>query len=263
MTTIPTTVTPFQALRQGFLLAGRSFTKLLKNPTELIGLIVQPVIMLILFVFVLGGAISGGNREAYVQQLVPGLMVYTTLLVSLGTGVALCTDVTGGVFDRFRSMPIARSAPLIGAVLGDLPRYAFSVALTLGFGFLVGFEVQTNPFAVLLDLLLMVLFALSLCWISVWIGLVVKSPQTVPNVLFLFIMPLSFGSSIFVSGTTMPGWLQAVTEVNPASFMTEVNRGLLHGGPVAGPLLGGLAWMVGLIAVFYPLAMVAYRRRMR
>ncbi|MFC0116183.1 ABC transporter permease [Kibdelosporangium aridum] len=263
MTTVSPTVPPAQAIRHGFVLAGRAFGKLVKNPTEVIGLVIQPLIMLVLFVFVLGGAISGGNTDAYVQQLVPGLMVYSTLLVSLGTGVALCTDVTNGVFDRFRSMPIARSAPLIGAVLGDLPRYAISVALTLGFGFLVGFDVQTNVFAVLLDLLLMVLFALSLCWISVWIGLLVNSPQTVPNLLFLFIMPLSFGSSIFVSGSTMPGWLAAVTEVNPASFMTEVNRGLLHGGPVAEPLLGGLAWMAGLIAVFYPLAMVAYRRRMR
>ncbi|RSM82141.1 ABC transporter [Kibdelosporangium aridum] len=263
MTTVSPTVPPTQAVRHGFLLAGRAFGKLIKNPSDIIGLVVQPLITMILFVFVLGGAISGGNTDAYVQQLVPGLMVYSTLLVSLATGVALCTDVSNGVFDRFRSMPIARSAPLIGAVLGDLPRYFFSVVLTLGFGFMVGFEVQTNVFAVLIDLIVMALFALSLCWMSVWIGLLVKNPQTVPGLLMLLIMPLSFGSSIFVSGTTMPGWLEAVTEVNPASFMTEVNRGLLHGGPVAEPLLGGLVWMAGLIAVFYPLAMVAYRRRMR
>ncbi|CAM4040884.1 ABC transporter permease [Kibdelosporangium persicum] len=258
-----TTISPSRALRHSMLMAGRTAAKSVKNPAVLVELVIQPLVMLVLFSLVLGGAISGGDSDAYTRQLVPGLMVYSALLVSVGTGVALSTDITKGVFDRFRSMPIARSAPLVGTVVGDLFRYTACIVLTLGFGYLFGFRVTTGVVPMLLDLVLMIGFSFSLCWISVWVGMLAGKPETVQGYLFILIMPISFGSTIFVQSSTLPGWLAAWTDINPVSLLSEVNRGLLTGGPVGGPLLGALAWMAGFVVVFYPLAMAAYKRRMR
>nr|WP_198152051.1 ABC transporter permease [Kibdelosporangium sp. MJ126-NF4]CEL23302.1 ABC daunorubicin resistance transporter, transmembrane permease component [Kibdelosporangium sp. MJ126-NF4]CTQ94464.1 ABC daunorubicin resistance transporter, transmembrane permease component [Kibdelosporangium sp. MJ126-NF4] len=260
--TPPRRISPAQAMGHGFTLAGRNLRKIVKNPEQLIDVTLQPLIMLVMFTYLLGGAISGGNRDAYLQLLLPGLMVQTVLFASLGTGIGLATDISKGVFDRFRSMPIARSAPLLGAVFGDILRYVITLAILVGVGVIFGFRIHTDPVSVLLDFALMVVFGLCLCWISVWVGMLVKSPQAVPGVMVAFIMPLTFVSNVFVETSTLPAWMQAFTDVQPVTLLTEVNRGLLNGGPVAGPLLGSIAWMVGLVAVFYPLAMVAYRRRM-
>jgi oleandomycin transport system permease protein len=176
--------------------------------------------------------------------------------------MGLCTDISKGVFDRFRSLPIARSAPLVGAVLADVVRFSISLVIMLGIGYIMGFRIQTGPLETLLDLVLMIGFGLSLCWASVWVGMLVKSPQAVPGAMIAFILPLGFASNIFVPSSTMPGWLQTVTDVNPVTFLSDVNRALLNGGEVGGPLLGALAWMAGFFLVFYPLAMRAYRRRM-
>ena len=256
------TISPARAIGHGITLAGRSIRKIRKNPEQLIDVTIQPLIMLVMFTFLFGGAIGGGDRTGYLQQLLPGLMVQTTLFASLGTGVALCTDITKGVFDRFRSLPIARSAPLLGAVFGDVIRYAVSLIIMLAFGTLLGFRIHTDPLSTVLDLLLMIAFGLCLCWVSVLVGLLVKSPQAVPGALVAFILPLTFASNVFVPTSTLPRWLQAFTDVNPVTLLTEVNRGLLNGGPVSGPLFGALAWMVGFVVVFYPLAMRVYRRRM-
>jgi oleandomycin transport system permease protein len=265
MTTITLShhIGPLRALRHGITLAARSVRKIPKNPEQLVDVTIQPLIMLVLFTFVFGGAIGGGDRTAYLELLLPGLMVQTMLFASLGTGVALCTDISKGVFDRFRSLPIARSAPLLGAVFGDVVRYVISLVIMLGFGMILGFRITTDPLSAVLDVALMVAFGLCLCWVSVLVGLLVKSPQAVPGVLVAFILPMTFASNVFVQTSTLPGWLQGFTDVNPVSLLARVNRGLLTGGPVGGPLAGALLWMVGFIVVFYPLAMRAYRRRMR
>jgi oleandomycin transport system permease protein len=260
--TMPRSIGPGRTLRHGVTLAGRSIRKIRKNPEQLVDVTIQPILMLVMFTFLFGGAIGGGDRTAYLQLLLPGLMVQTTLFASLGTGVALCTDISKGVFDRFRSMPIARSAPLLGAVFGDVVRYAVSLVIMLVFGTILGFRIHTDPLSTLLDMVLMIAFGLCLCWVSVLVGMVVKSPQAVPGALIAFILPLTFASNVFVPTSTLPGWLQAFTDVNPVTLLTEVNRGLLNGGPVAGPLGGALLWMAGFVVVFYPLAMRAYRRRL-
>jgi oleandomycin transport system permease protein len=257
---VPNHVSPLRTIRQGLTLAGRGIRKIRKNPEQLIDVTLQPILMLVMFTYLFGGAI-GGNRDTYLQNLLPGLMVQTTLFASLGIGVALCTDISKGVFDRFRSLPIARSAPLLGAVFGDVVRYAISLVIMLVFGMILGFRVQTDPLSAVLDLLLMIAFGLCLCWASVLVGMIVKSPQAVPGALIAFILPLTFASNVFVPTETLPGWLQAFTNINPVTLLTEVNRGLLNGGAVGRPLLWGLVWMVGFVAVFYPLAMRAYRRR--
>ncbi|MBP2321331.1 oleandomycin transport system permease protein [Kibdelosporangium banguiense] len=259
--TVRSSIGPVQALGHSLTLAGRNARKIFQNPEQLIDVTLQPLIMMLLFTYVFGGAL-GGDRDAYLQMLLPGVMVQTTLFASLATGMSLCTDISKGVFDRFRSMPIGRSAPLVGAVLADVVRFTIAIVIMLGFGYLMGFRIQTSVFAALLDIVLMIGFGLSLCWVSVWVGMLVKNPQAVPGAMIAFILPLGFASNIFVPSETMPGWLKAFTDINPVTFLTDVNRALLTGGPVGSHLLGALAWMAGFVLVFYPLAMRAYKRRM-
>jgi oleandomycin transport system permease protein len=263
MSAAPQRIGPLQAAGHILALAARNISKIRKNPDTLLDVTIQPLLMLVMFTFLFGGAISGGDRGAYLQELVPGLLVFSTLFVSVGTGVALCTDIQKGVFDRFRSMPIARSAPLAGTVVGDVVRYLIAGLILLGFGMVLGFRVQTGPLEVLLTLALMIAFGLSVCWISVLVGMVVRTPGAVPGVLIGVIMPLSFGSNVFVPSDTLPGWLRTWVEINPVTLLTDVSRGLMVGeGSIGGPLLGALAWMAGFVLVFFPLSMRAYRRRL-
>ena len=168
-----------------------------------------------MFVYLFGGALKG-NTHDYLQVLLPGLMVQNIAFASMGTGYSLNTDITKGVFDRFRSMPIARSAPLVGAVLGDIVRYLVAMAVLLvTFAVILGFRVHTDPVSFLIAVALMVVFGLCLCWVSVLVGMLVKSPQAVPGTLVAFMMPLTFGSNVFVDPSTMPGWLAGLGARQP------------------------------------------------
>ncbi|HEX3787650.1 MAG TPA: ABC transporter permease [Pseudonocardiaceae bacterium] len=251
---------PARAMRHALSLAGRNLVKMRKSPESLIDVTLQPILFLVLFVFLFGGAISG-NWHLYLESLVPGLMVQNTMFASMGTGYGLGTDLDKGVFDRFRSLPIARSAPLVGAVLGDTIRLVVAMVVLLSFASILGFRVHTNPVSALVAVALMVLAGLALCWIGVFVAMLVKSPQAMQGVMIAFIMPLSFGSNVFVPSSTLPGWLQAWTNISPVSKLVDAARGLMLGGAVATPVLAALAWLVGIVAVFFPLAMWAYRRR--
>ena len=179
----------------------------------------------------------------------------------MAIGVNLNTDLEKGVFDRFRSLPISRAAPLVGAVLADVIRYLILTVVILGFGYVLGFRVQTGVLQAIAACLLAVSFALCLCWISVWIGMVARTPGAVQGITFLAVLPLSFASSTFADPDTMPGWLQAVTDYNPLSQLVDAVRGLLLGGPVATPVWHTLLAMAVLLVVFVPLALRAYARR--
>ncbi|MGI5284624.1 ABC transporter permease [Nonomuraea polychroma] len=252
--------TPAQALQHSLVLAGRGVTKLRKSPVQLVDVILTPVVFLLMFVYLFGGAIAGGDLDAYLQAIVPGIMVMTVFQASVGIGVSLNADAGTGVFDRFRSMPVTRSAPLIGAVLADLVRYLVSLAVLLGLALIMGYRIHTGPLATLAGIGLLLAFGLSFAWLSVYVGMLVKTPGSVTGLMTILILPLTFASNVFVPSQTMPGWLQVWSDVNPVSLMSDAIRGLLNGGPVAGSLLGALAWMAGAIAVFFPLAMRAYRR---
>src|SRR5262252_4477113 len=251
---------PVTGLRNAFTLTWRSVLKLRTNMEELVGLSLQPIMFLLLFTFVFGGAIAGGTH-AYLQFELPGLLVMTVVFATLGTGLMLNQDITGGVFDRFRSLPIARWAPLAGAVLGDMVRYMISVAITLGFGMVLGFRIETSPLAAAAGCLLLLLFAASMCWISALLGLLVKTPQAVQWFGFLIMFPLVFGSNLLVPQATMPGWLQGFVKVNPITHLTEAERALLIGGPAAAPVVKSLLWALAIFVVFAPLAVRVYRRK--
>jgi oleandomycin transport system permease protein len=251
---------PLTGLRNTFTLTWRSVLKIRTNMEDLVGLSLQPIMFLLLFTYVFGGAIKGGTH-AYLQYSLPGLLVMTVVFATLGTGLMLNQDIAGGVFDRFRSLPIARSAPLGGAVLGDMVRYMISVAITLGFAMVLGFRIGTNPVAAAAGCLLLLFFAVCMCWVSALIGMLVKTPQGVQMYGFLAMFPLVFGSNLLVPQTTMPGWLQAFVNVNPITDLTNAERGLLTGGPVGTPALRSVLWALGIFVVFAPLAVRAYRRR--
>lgn len=260
MAAAPLRIGPAQAGRHSLALAGRGITKFAKSPAQLVDVILTPIIFLLMFVYIFGGAIAGGDSDAYLQMIVPGIMVMTVFQASIGIGVSLNADASTGMFDRFRSMPIARSGPLIGAVLADIVRYVVCLGTLVALATAMGYRIETNPVAALAAVGLLMCFALSFSWMSVYLGMLVKTPATVQGLMTVLVLPLTFASNVAVSSETMPGWLQAWSDINPVSLMADTMRGLLNGGEVAGPLLGGLAWMVGVVAVFFPLAMRAYRK---
>ncbi|MEU0090191.1 ABC transporter permease [Kribbella sp. NPDC006257] len=253
---------PFAWVEQSLTLAWRNIVRIKQNPEALADVTFQPIIFLVLFVFVFGGAISTTGRwQDYLPLVLPGILVQSVVFSTMGTGVGLNDDFAKGVFDRFRSLPIARVAPLIGAVLGDAVRYILSIVILMTSGLILGFHFGDGVLNGLAALLLILGFALSLCWIWVWLGLTMKTAQGVQGIAFLVMFPLTFGSNIFVKTDTLPGWLQSWVHVNPIAHLVDAMRGLMLGGPVQKPLLTTLAWMIGLVAVFAPLAIRAYRRR--
>ncbi|SDT51130.1 ABC transporter permease [Actinoplanes derwentensis] len=242
-------------------LAQRSLIKTIRTPEALIDVTIQPVIFLLLFTYLFGGAIGDGDRHAYLQFLLPGMLAQSLAMGGVALGQNLNADIEKGVFDRFRSLPISRAAPLIGAVLADVVRYLSVCVVMLGFGTIMGFRVETGFLPAVAAVALSIGFGLCFCWISVWVGMLARTSGAVQGIMFLLVLPLTFGSNVFVSTDTLPGWLQAFVSVNPITPLVKTIRGLLVSGPVAGPLVTTLCWMAGLLVVFVPLALRAYARR--
>ncbi len=251
----------FRNLRHAFALARRSLIKTWRTPEALIDVTLQPVIFLLLFTYIFGGAIANGSQATYLQFLLPGILGQSIAMAGVALGQNLNSDIEKGVFDRFRSLPIARLAPLVGAVVADIGRYTVLCVVTLGTGMLMGFRAGTSPLEVLAAIGLSIAFALCFCWISVFVGMLARSPGAVQGIMFLLVLPLSFASNTFVPVSTMPDWLQSFVKVNPISDLVGAVRGLMLGGPVADNLYLTLGWMGALLVVFVPLALWAYRRR--
>ncbi len=249
-----------QTVSHSFALAGRGFMKFMKSPIQLVDVILTPVISLLMFVYLFGKAMSQGDPDAYLQMVVPGVMVMAVFQASIGIGSALAADASTGIFDRFRSMPIARSAPLIGAVLADIVRYVACLVTLVVLALIMGYRFETNVVAAAGALALLIGFALAFSWMSVFLGMLIKNPTSVQGLMTILILPLTFASNVFMTKETMAGWLQAFSDVNPVSLVADAVRGLLNGGPVAHGLTGSLIWMAGVVAVFFPLAMRAYRK---
>jgi oleandomycin transport system permease protein len=247
--------------RHALVLAKRNLIKSMRTPEQFMDVTLQPIIFLALFTYVFGGALSGGSQHAYLEFLLPGMLGQTVAMTSITIGQNLHADIDNGVFDRFRSLPIGRAVPLIGAVLAEFTRYATVCVVTMAVGYLIGFRIATDPVKLLASLLLTICFAASFAWVSVFVGMTVRSAGAVQGVMFLFIFPLSFGSNVFVRTSTMPGWLQAFVKVNPLSHLVSAARGLMLGGPVGSQVGWTFAWCAVLLAVFFPLALRGYIRR--
>ncbi len=254
-------LSPLAGLRNSFTLTWRSVLKIRTNSEDLLGLSLQPIMFLLLFTYVFGGAIAHGSTHRYLQYVLPGILVQTVLFATLGTGLMLNQDISAGIFDRFRSLPIARWAPLAGAIMGDVTRYVISVVITLGFAMVLGFRITTNPLAAVAGCLLVLAFAMAMCWLSALIGMLVKTPQGVQAFGFTAMFPIVFASGLLVPIQTMPGWLQAFAKANPMTLLAAACRGLMTGGPVAVYAGESMLWALGIVVVFAPLAVRAYRRR--
>ncbi|AHH95949.1 ABC transporter permease [Kutzneria viridogrisea] len=246
--------------RHSLAVARRNLVQVKNDPGQLLAATLTPVLFTVVFLYVLGGAISGG-QAGYQQYLMPGIMAQTVTVASIATGIGLNLDFGSGVMDRFRSLPIARSAVLTGRILADACRLVLGQLVVLGFALVIGFRVQTGVLPAVGAVLLMSLYGIALCWIAAYVGLRIRSMQTVQTIGFLWLTPLQFASSIFAPASTMPDWLRVFVEVNPTSLVTDTCRGLLIGGPVAGSAAGALLWIAAMIAVFAPLAVREYRRR--
>jgi len=247
------------ALSAVLTLAWRAMLKIKHVPFQLFDVTAFPIMFTLLFTFLFGGALEGSPR-AYVQYLVPGILVQTVVFLTVYTGVGLNTDITKGLFDRFRSLPMWQPAPVLGALAGDLFRYSLASAIVLVVGLILGFRPRGGPAGVLLAVALIIVFGLCLSWLWIIIGMLVKSPESVMTTSFLFLMPLTFASDIFVKISTMPAWLQVIVGHNPVTRLATASRGLIHGQDVGSDILWVLVASAAIVAVAAPVAMRMYHR---
>lgn len=242
-------------------LAWRTLLQIRHNPWELADFSIQPVLFLLLFLFVFGGAIAGTTAD-YLAYMLPGVIVMNMTFVTVYVGHGLNTDLTKGFFDRLRSLPIAPWTPLAGRIIADLVKQGWCILLLLAVGYLLGFRVTTSPAAVIGMIVLVLTFALAMSWLMVLVGVIARDPEHVQLFGFTALFPVTFVSNAFVPVETMPPWLQTVVHLNPVSLLADAVRGLLGGGEVLAPALGVLAWSLVITVVFAPLSLWALRRRL-
>jgi ABC-2 type transport system permease protein len=238
----------------------RGMLKIKHVPEQLIDVTLTPVLFTLMFTYLFGGAIAGSTGE-YLQFILPGILVMSVLFTTVYSGVALNTDVTKGVVDRFRSLPIWRPAPLVGAVVGDSVRYlvAATVVVVLGVG--LGFRPDAGVGGVLAAILLVVVFSFGLAWVFTTVGMVMRSPNAVMNTGFMALFPVTFLSNVFVEPDTLPSALEAFVDINPISFLVTASRGLMEGTASTGDIAVVLATTAVLTAVFAPLTVRLYRNK--
>jgi oleandomycin transport system permease protein len=243
-------------------LARRNMLQIKQDPESMFDAVLMPVIFTLLFVYVFGGAVSGkGHQQEYVNYVIPGLMAMMGMNIAMAVGTGINDDFKKGVMDRFRTMPIARSSVLIAKILVEVGRMLIATTILLGMGFALGLTIETNVFQLLGAVALSTVFGASLMWIFILLGLTMKTAQAVQGVAMLVLMPLQFGSSIFAKPTTMPGWLEGFTKVNPLSNLADAARAMVNGGAVAHSVWITLAWSVGITVVTAPLAVARFRKK--
>jgi ABC-2 type transport system permease protein/oleandomycin transport system permease protein len=238
----------------------RNLYRYIRVPTLLLFSTIQPIMFVLLFTYVFGGAIQVPGVDNYIDFLMAGILVQTVIFGSTQTGVGLAEDMSRGMVDRFRSLPMARSAVLAGRTLSDTVRNLFVVCLMLVVGTLVGFRFHAGVVPAVGAVGLALAFGLAFSWISALIGLSVRDVESAQAAGFVWVFPLVFASSAFVPVATMPGWLQAFADINPVTITVNALRALTLGGPTVRPVLEALAWIAGLLLVFVPLAVNRYRR---
>jgi ABC-2 type transport system permease protein len=229
-------------------------------PEQLLDATLTPVLFLLMFTYLFGGAIEGSTGE-YLDYIFPGVLATSVVFTTVYSGVALNTDVTKGVVERFRSLPISRPAPLVGALLGDSVRYVVAATVTVVVGVAMGYRPGGGVGGVLAAILLVVLYCFGLSWIFTTLGLLLRAPNAVMNAGFMGIFPLTFLSNVFVEPDTLPGWLETFVDVNPISHLVTASRGLLEGTANGGDIALVLATAAALTAVFAPLTTRLYRNR--
>ena len=252
----PPTVSPLSA---ALTFGWRGMLKVRHVPEQLLDVTITPVMFLLMFLYLFGGAVAGSTSE-YLDYILPGILVMSVLFTTVYSGVALNTDITKGVVDRFRSLPVWRPAPLVGSLLGDAVRYLVAGTVIITLGVILGYRPGAGFGGAVTALGLVVLFAFGLSWVFSTLGLLLRSPNAVMNAGFMGIFPFTFLSNVFVDPATLPSGLKAFVDVNPISILTNATRGLMEGNPDAGDIAIVVAVAVALTAVFAPLTSRLYRR---
>ncbi len=240
-------------------LAWRAMLKIKHVPFQLFDVTITPIMFTLLFTYIFGGAIAGSPGD-YIQYLLPGIVVQTIVFITVYTGVGLNTDIQKGLYDRFRSLPIWQPSPLLGALLGDVFRYAMATTLIVVLGTILGFRPGGGLLGVLAAVGLVLLFAFAMSWLWIIIGMLVRTPESVMTTSFVFLMPLTFASNIFVGLDTMPGWLQTVVGNNPVTFLADAARKLMHGDPAGPEVLRVVIATAVVLAIAVPIAIRLYRK---
>lgn len=239
----------------------RALLKIKHVPEQLVDVTMFPIMFTLMFTYLFGGALAGSTQE-YLQFLLPGILAQANVMITMNTGITLNTDIQKGIFDRFRSLPAWRPSPLVGALLGDLVRYSIGSAIVIMLGLVLGFRPEGGAVGVVLSVALLLVFSFCLSWLWTMLSLILRTPNSVAGVSMMVMFPLTFVSNIFVDPKTMPGWMQAVVEVNPITHLATVVRGLMDGSVPAGEIGWVLVSSVLLVAVFGPITMVLYRNKM-
>jgi ABC-2 type transport system permease protein len=250
---------PASAVSASFTLGWRAILKIKHVPFQLFDVTAFPLMMTLMFTFLFGGALAGSPRE-YIQWLLPGILVQTVMFITVYTGMGLNTDISKGIYDRFRSLPIWQSAPVFGALIGDVLRYLLAASMVIVMGLILGFSPGGGVIGVVLAVGLVLLFAFSVSWIWIIVSMLVKTPESVMTTSFLLLFPLTFVSNIFVDPATMPSWLQTVVGYNPVTHLATASRGLMHGTVAMADVAWVLIASVVITAVFAPIALHMFHR---
>jgi ABC-2 type transport system permease protein len=267
-TTTPVTERPLSVrpsvqdtLRQTFAMAWRALKKMRRNPEQFFDVTLQPILFTAMFAYVFGGAVSGSVAD-YLPLMIPGILAQTALTACMATGTQMREDMDKGVFDRFKSLPIARIAPLAGPMMADLLRYGIAATITIAVGLVMGYRPDGGVFGVVAGWLLTIVAGWSLAWIFAWLGTVARSAQAVQGIGMMIMFPLTFLSNAYVPASTMPDWLQAFVNINPVSHVVTAVRDLMNTGTVTSQVGWALLACAVVVAIFAPLAVRSYSRKM-
>ncbi|MGG1312067.1 MULTISPECIES: ABC transporter permease [Cohnella] len=249
-----------QSVRHSLTMAYRGLLKIRRTPEQLFDVTLQPILFTLMFTYIFGGAISG-NVQNYLPIIIPGILVQTVITTSIVTGVQLREDMDKGVFDRFRSLPIARIAPLAGALLADTIRYAIATVLTFAMGYIMGYRPGGGLGSVVIAGVLVMVCSWAISWIFAFFGVIARTASSVQGISMIVLFPLTFLSNAFVPVNTMPEWLQWFVNINPISHLVTAVRDLANTGSMGKDLVISLIGAAVMVAVFAPLTVRAYMRR--
>lgn len=251
---------PPGAISSTLTFAARALLRIKHVPEQMFDVTVFPVIFLLMFTYLFGGAIAGSTEE-YLQFLLPGILVMTVAQITMYTGIDLNNDIRKGIFDRFRTLPIWLPSALIGSLLVDVVRYSMAAGIMISLGFAMGFRPEGGWLGVIGAVALILVFAFSLSWIWTVFGLIVRSEKSLMMISFMVLFPLTFVSNVFVDPRTLPSWLQGFVEVNPISILATAVRGAMHGTATMQQVLLVLIVSLAMTAVFAPITVYLYRNK--
>jgi ABC-2 type transport system permease protein len=251
---------PRETLSHTFSMAWRALKKMQRNPEQFFDVVIQPLLFTAMFTYIFGGAIAG-DVKSYLPTIITGILAQTSLTACMATGTQMREDMEKGVFDRFRSLPMARIAPLAGPMAADLLRYGIAATLTIMTGLLMGYRPGGGIGGVAAGWTLVVFAGWSLSWIFAWLGTVLRTAQAVQGVGMMIMFPLTFLSNAFVPASTLPGWLQAFVNVNPVSLVIKALRDLMNDGSLTGNVAWALLGCAAIVVIFAPLAVRSYNRK--